>query len=377
MVASDLSTGMAPDTSVAGGGTGGWAGVAGGETFWTGELTGGCPPRCQRHDYAGAMVRTCQPPRSAYTQGMKSIRLNWVLMLLCMNTAVQLHAQQTEPDHKLLRDLRAQAEGGDAQSQYELAVAYDFGRLGLTKDHTEAVKWLRKAAEQNNAAAQDNLGQCYTYGEGVAKDYAEAVKWYRKAADQKYVPAQYHMGVAYDHGRGVAKDDGEAIKWYRNAAERNYDLAQFNLGQFYRLGRGIAMDESEAAEWFRKSADQGLALAECALAFCYINGNGVPKDIKKALTWYRKAADQDLAQAQYDLGMCYANGEGVKQDYVQAYTWWTLAANQNNAAAKQYLSVLEPKMSATQIAEARTLVSNFKPQITQPVWSGNTNTMSK
>ena len=57
-------------------------------------------------------------------------------------------------------------------------------------------------------------------GEGVAKDYAEAVKWYRKAADQDCVAAQYHLGVAYDHGWGVANDDVEAVKWYRKAAQQ-------------------------------------------------------------------------------------------------------------------------------------------------------------
>ena len=48
----------------------------------------------------------------------------------------------------------------------------------------EAVKWYRKAAEQDHAQAQVNLGVCYANGQGVAKDDVEAVKWYRKAAEQ-------------------------------------------------------------------------------------------------------------------------------------------------------------------------------------------------
>ena len=60
----------------------------------------------------------------------------------------------------------------------------------------EAVKWYRKAAEQNFAEAQYNLGVCYDNGQGVAKDYAEAVKWYRKAAEQNHAQAQYNLGVA-------------------------------------------------------------------------------------------------------------------------------------------------------------------------------------
>ena len=55
---------------------------------------------------------------------------------------------------------------------------------GVAKDEVEAVKWYRKAAEQNDADAQNNLGVCYANGQGVAKDEVEAVKWYRKAAEQ-------------------------------------------------------------------------------------------------------------------------------------------------------------------------------------------------
>ena len=72
----------------------------------------------------------------------------------------------------------------------DLADCYRFGH-GVVQDYAEAVKWCRKAAEQNYAPAQSNLGQCYCGGRGVQQDYAEAVKWYRKAAEQGYAHAQY------------------------------------------------------------------------------------------------------------------------------------------------------------------------------------------
>src|SRR6266536_2691083 len=43
----------------------------------------------------------------------------------------------------------------------------------------EAVKWWRKAAEQNFAMPQYNLGCCYEYAEGVAKDFPEAYQLYK------------------------------------------------------------------------------------------------------------------------------------------------------------------------------------------------------
>jgi TPR repeat protein len=48
----------------------------------------------------------------------------------------------------------------------------------------EAVKWFRKAAEQNYADAQEDLGRCYLRGDGVAEDLVEAYKWLLLAVRQ-------------------------------------------------------------------------------------------------------------------------------------------------------------------------------------------------
>jgi uncharacterized protein len=59
----------------------------------------------------------------------------------------------------------------------------------VSQDFAEAVKWLRKAAEQNHADAQYSLGLCYASGRGVPKDAVAAVKWLRKAAEGGEVQA--------------------------------------------------------------------------------------------------------------------------------------------------------------------------------------------
>ena len=64
----------------------------------------------------------------------------------------------------------------------------------------------RKAAEQGQARAQDNLGDCYYYGNGIEQDYQTAVEWYRKAAEQRYARAQYDLGYCYEQGQGIEID---------------------------------------------------------------------------------------------------------------------------------------------------------------------------
>src|SRR5206468_794252 len=94
---------------------------------------------------------------------------------------------------------------------------YYYGE-GVEKNYAEAVKWYRKAAEQNNAEAQFKLGVCYANGQGMEKDNAEAVKWWRKSAEQDYADAQSNLGVGYANGQGVEQDYAEAYAWYDLAA---------------------------------------------------------------------------------------------------------------------------------------------------------------
>ena len=79
------------------------------------------------------------------------------------------------------------------------------------------MRWYRKAADQGNADAQDNVGWLYQHGWGVAQDYAEAMRWYRKAADQGDARAQANIGELYQHGWGVAKNYAEATRWFDKA----------------------------------------------------------------------------------------------------------------------------------------------------------------
>ena len=96
----------------------------------------------------------------------------------------------------------------------------------MTKDLVEAVKWYRKAAEQNHAQASYTVGRCYEKGEGVAKDPVEAAKWYRKAAEKNYALGQSTLARRYYTGEGVAKDLAEAYKWWLLAAKQGDENAK-------------------------------------------------------------------------------------------------------------------------------------------------------
>ena len=236
--------------------------------------------------------------------------------------------------------LQVKANAGDAKAQYELGRCYDKGK-GVKKDITEAFKWYRKSAEQENADAQRAVGWCYKDGEGVAKNAEEAVKWFRKAAEQGNAKAQIVLGSCFNKGEGVKKDASEAAKWFgeavngfRKAAEQGDAEAQFYLSGCYYNGDGVERNEVEALKWCRKSAEQGNDDAQYNLGWCYDTGEGVEKNAEEAFKWYRKAAEQGNADAQYNLGWCYDTGKGVEKNAEEAVKWFHKAAEQGNARAQ-------------------------------------------
>jgi len=149
------------------------------------------------------------------------------------------------------------------------------------------------AVEPLDAKAQYELGLKRYYG----GDQGEAARWIRKAAEQGHADAQNDLAVECFHGFGVAVDQGEAFKWYRRAAEQGHREAQYALAICYAHGKGVGQDYSNSAFWFGKAAEQGKAEAMYCLGVCNGNGYGVAKNADEAMKWFRKAADNGNEEA--------------------------------------------------------------------------------
>ncbi len=55
------------------------------------------------------------------------------------------------------------------------------------------------------------------------------MEYWQKAADQNFAYAQLNLGTLYCCGIGVDKDIDKAIEWFKKAAIQGNDLAQQNL----------------------------------------------------------------------------------------------------------------------------------------------------
>jgi TPR repeat protein/SpoVK/Ycf46/Vps4 family AAA+-type ATPase len=225
---------------------------------------------------------------------------------------------------------------GDPLAQCELGKRYTKG-TGVNKDHTEAARWFRLAANQRNPEAQRNLAFAFLNGRGLPKDEVEGMHQLRLAANAQDAPAQRQLGYHYAMGIGVAANEREAVQWFRMAADQYDVFAQYNLAFALANGKGVPANQTEAAYWYELAAKQDMTDAQCALGLVYEHGLGVPVNYEKSAYWNRRAADKSHAESCSNLGWLYENGLGVPQDLEQARHWYEVAARQEFATAKQHL----------------------------------------
>ena len=144
-----------------------------------------------------------------------------LMSLLCGCQDPEVRRQNAEVSAALA--LRKAAEQGDAVAQNNLGLAYVNGQ-NVPQDYSTAANWFRQAAAQGNAEAAVNLGLAYVNGQGIPQNYMEGIKWLRMAAEEGNANAQCHLGNAYFYGdRGVSKDMVEAYKWYVLAASSGHE----------------------------------------------------------------------------------------------------------------------------------------------------------
>jgi len=229
----------------------------------------------------------------------------------------------------------SQAQAGQREAQYLVALAYQEGRL-VTRDHAVAASWMLKSAEQEYVPAQAGMGKLHIAGvkdNGPIPHRDDAEKWFRLAAEQGDADAQFWLGIAYQRGWFGGFDDREAFQWLRKAAAQGLPDAQFSLGQMYEGGEGVPESNSLAASWYRKAADHspaylgGVWEAEVQLADMYRDGR--LKDKVQAYMWFAivgssvdPPTDDDMKQAARHMTRAQiVQAQCLAEDWIKRHPW--------------------------------------------------------
>lgn len=260
-----------------------------------------------------------------------------------------------------IRLLESAAVQGNVHAQLRLGEtyrdqAYREGRAGAG-DMQKAVAWFEKAAVNDNASAQNNLGVALHLGQGATKNEANAARLFRIASQQTLREAQYNLATLYDQGRGVEQDYEIAREWYESAAEATDgdSDAEYRLGILSEQGLGGDKDPKESLEWFKKAAEHGSFYAALRLAssppagappfeserFMYLagqalaTGRGVARDEPRAFSMIKQAAERRYEPAMFMLANMYNTGRGTPKSEAKALEAYlqVIAKNDKNYVA--------------------------------------------
>ena len=149
---------------------------------------------------------------------------------LTVETARKVDAEKAEKLYVLaVPGLQKLMSEGNTDAMKLLGDLYLDGKGGLEQDYAKAMEYYLKAAEEDNADAQAQLGYMYQNALGVPADYAKAMEWNNRAAQQGNAQGQAQIGYLYQNGLGVTQNLDEAGRWYTRAKEGGSEWAAAKL----------------------------------------------------------------------------------------------------------------------------------------------------
>jgi TPR repeat protein len=241
-------------------------------------------------------------------------------------------AKPVKPD---LLQLLPLAKAGDVEAMYGAGCIIEVEDWKAT----EAVTWLRAAADKGHARAMVRLGLLALEGRGRRPDLKETLGWLNKA-DAKNEPlakvylarmqfdgvtgprnvhradelceravvslrkdalagdpeALRALGWMHLEGLGIYQSNEKALEFFRNAAALGDVRALVQLGEMYDKGHGVAANRAEAVKAYRAAAEKGFAPGEVAYAEIHDDNFWRQKNPglnhKLAREWFQKAMVQ-------------------------------------------------------------------------------------
>ena len=170
-------------------------------------------------------------------------------------------------------------------------------------NYIQALDAFYVLAKNGDAKAQFNVGLIYAMGKGVNQDSYQAKEWYRKAADQENRAAQYNLAKLLMQQEDNKDKDTikRAIYWYRKASDGGQKEASNDLALLYLEGIGVEKSELKALELFKKAAFLGDNTAKLNMALLYAWGKEIPNDRMKAYKNLKQLLSQGETEASFYL----------------------------------------------------------------------------
>lgn len=121
---------------------------------------------------------------------------------------------------------------------------------------------LIREANKGDALAQHELGLRYLLGDGFDADTLQGAHWIKKAADQNLAAAKFNYGILLINGWGVQWNPFEAFKYFSDAANSGMNQAQYIFGLLHTDNLIVKRNWNKAYYWVKKASDGGFEEAQ-------------------------------------------------------------------------------------------------------------------
>ena len=214
----------------------------------------------------------------------------------------------------------------------------------------EELEQLMRDAEQGDAEAQYELAICYRNGSGVEEDLEKYIYWLRLSAEQGWGHAIYRMCLNYAFGFCVERDCEKAKYWYlkgendteealREKAENGDIKCQ---GLMARLC-GILQDDEGELYWIKRSADQGDRHAIYLLSDRYFHKGDIEESKRLMLILAKQSKSSNVF---YECGRAHERTGDIK-GAIYWYKRVVRKGDSNVEVAKIALKRMEEKPKQT------------------------------
>lgn len=226
--------------------------------------------------------------------------------------------------------MKKAAEAGHVQAQFVHGWLLLHGK---DESKVKGIKWLKKAAEQNNAYAQEILAKAYFEGTGTQADEEKAIMWLKRAAGNKNLNACEKLLELYCKEKPVGISNKEAIDLAVNLYECGYLSGGEDILNLVEKGvklpdgfidvLNMALPAANDAAWMRKSspklwriakklADDGNAWAQYICAEAYLSSDD---EIEEGKEYVEKAVKQGHVMAAISLAEVYVKEHNRKATF--------------------------------------------------------------
>ncbi|MCC5981615.1 MAG: sel1 repeat family protein [Oceanicaulis sp.] len=233
---------------------------------------------------------------------------------------ILLHGLAGQADEAAaVRWFRRAAEQDDIDAMVILARLAREGRGGLQAH--QARGFLSDAAETGDARAAYEYGS-FLIEEGDPGMAGVALDWLRLSAEAGYLAAFASYAAALDDWVHGPNDPALARPWYIRAGEEGDAASAAIAGVMLITGEGGPADPARGRQLMREAAEMGLpsAMGEYALILMQ-DAEQSGEGFERAADWAEQGAEAGDAQAQFLYAFALATGQGRVRNLERAYVW--------------------------------------------------------